>query len=144
MTARIEGNSYRIEFSYRRREGKNASLARNSKIEGISCCAIVSDEGAPGIVSVAAVVCSAGDNFSRRLGRGLAFQRAVRDCGALRPHAEAFAHWFAERFPDRARREKRPKFSLSLEEIAARREAGEAKRSQRARARGAANAEGFL
>lgn len=144
MIAIIDGQQFRIEFSYRRRDGKAASLARHSPIAGISACAIVADHQAAlnpvltGIVSVAAVVCSAGDNWNRRTGRALAFQRAVRECGELRKQADAFGRWYAERFPDRAKRPHPPKFSLSLEQIAARRDAGEAKRKQRTAARGGA------
>lgn len=105
MTATINGKRYRIEFSYRRRTGKKASLARNSPIEGLSACAIVSDGGAGGyapnapVVAVAASVCSAGDNWSRAAGRRQAFERAIDDCGILRKDKEAFDAWFRERFP---------------------------------------------
>src|SRR5580692_2417942 len=122
MTAQVEGRAYRVEFSYRRREGKRATLARNSPIEGVTCCAIVADDE-PRLISVAAAVCSAGDNWSRREGRLLAFQRAVNECGILRPLWPAFAAWFVERFPQPVRHIP-IKWSLSNEEIARRIEAG--------------------
>ncbi len=57
----------------------------------------------------------------------------------LRKQAQAFFAWFDERFPVRVKAARRPaKFSLSLEQIAARREAGAAKRELRAAARAGA------
>ncbi len=142
MQAEINGQKYRIEFSYRRRVGKYASLARNSPIEGLSACAIVSDgtrtgisvstmakyPGVPSIVSVAASVCSAGDRWSRREGRKQAFRRAVMDCGLLREHASDFLIWFYERFPEPGRT-LALKHRMSDEEIARRREEGRARKS---------------
>lgn len=138
MTALIEGMHYRIEFSYRRRAGKNSSLARNSPIAGVSCCAIVLDEFgdalprhriASPVVSVAAAVCAAGDNWSRARGRRLAFERAIYDCGILRKSEAAFHAWFDKRFPQRPAPARPPKFRLSLEEIGRRIEEGRARKA---------------
>jgi hypothetical protein len=134
MTAVINGSRYRIEFSYRRREGKRASLARNSPIAGVTACAIVSDWATtflppPALISVAASVCSTSDNWSRRVGRFSAFERAVMDCGMLREQKDAFLAWFAERFPQPKKVDRRLKFAPSPEEIERRKQQGRARKA---------------
>lgn len=130
MTAIINGTSYRIEFSYRRREGKRATLARNSPIEGVSCCAVVCDSAWRHVVSVAAVVCSAGDPWSRREGRRRAFERAVGDCEILRKERLEFFEWFYRRFPPAEQRPQKPKVRIPLEEISRRKEEGRARKAE--------------
>jgi hypothetical protein len=125
MRATINGRLYRIEFSYRRRAGKKATLARNSPIEGLSSCAIVCDGYADGFnaadsprfVSVGSAVCSSSDNWSRTIGRAAAFVEAIRQCGILRNEKEAFARWFLERWPEPVKPAPKPRFKPSEEEI---------------------------
>lgn len=122
MIALVNGRAYRVEFSYRRRSGKRPTLARNSPIEGLTACAIVLDgpleyEDPPGLVAVAAALCSAGDNWSRREGRRQAFHRAVYECGPLRAEESAWLAWFRQRFPEPAKKAPRVKQTLTREEV---------------------------
>jgi hypothetical protein len=139
LIARIDGQHYRIEFSYRRKPVH----ARDPHVVGVAACAIVRDDfvqerpkgadaGLPSIcgpVAVGAAVCAAGDQWSRRKGRAEAFHQALANCRLL--PREAFEAWFRERFPEPVKGRCNVSLGLSAVEIAWRIEAGAQKRAER-------------
>lgn len=141
MQATINGNTYHIEFSYRRKSHRYqpGNLAPSSPIEGLASCAIVkmptSTHQSP-LISVASVILSPDDRWSKRNGRWYAFLRAIESCGILRKEGLEFAHWFSQRFPDPAR-QSTARTTLTDEEKQALINAGQLKRQTRERSRAA-------
>lgn len=135
MIATIDGQNYRIEFSYRRKPVH----ARDPHVVGVAACAIVRDDmhcadgmtsmWVTGPIAVGAAVCAAGDQWSRRKGRAEAFHQALANCRLL--PREAFEAWFRERFPEPVKGRCNVSLGLSAVEIAWRIEAGAQKRAER-------------
>lgn len=144
MQATINGNTYHIEFSYRRRSHVYSvgDLAPSSPVKGLATCAIVkmpSTANQSPLISVASVVCSPTDNWSKRDGRWFAFDRAVESCGVLRKQELEFTTWFDQRFPNPAKQRSALRKTLSQLEKQVLFDDGKAKRLTRERGKVAGN-----
>ncbi len=126
VTAGGNDRAYRVEFSYRTKRDKQHRLASALMIRGIAVCVIAGDDPKDRFISIGTAVCSMEDQYSRRLGRSLAFADAVERCGILREYTVEFSLWFNERFPPMQRHAPVKPHRLTPAQIAERRDSPEA------------------
>lgn len=118
-----DGTVCKIHFRHQYPDKYDGPQAKRHAVHVVTTCILVLD-----FVAVGVSLCAAGDQFSRKVGRRRAFDRALKNIKKDETVAD-LQQWFTSKWPEKAR--KVGPNTLTPEERQARIDAGAAKREQR-------------